>query len=141
MDGLSQVLGGGSATSSTSRSASSALSTDDFFKIMITEMSNQDPLEPLDNQQFLNQLTQMQTLQATTKLSEGIEALLLGQQISSAGALIGREVSGLSADGVELGGVVDRVVIQDQQVLLGIGSGLVPLSAVKEVHAAAAVAP
>ncbi|MFN0059555.1 MAG: flagellar hook assembly protein FlgD [Planctomycetota bacterium] len=140
MDGLSQILGGGSATSGTSRSANSALSTDDFFKIMITEMSNQDPLEPLDNQQFLNQLTQMQTLQATTKLSEGIEALLLGQQISSAGALIGREVAGMSAEGVELGGVVDRVIIQDQQVLLGIGSGLVPLSRVNEVHAAATVA-
>ena len=44
-----------------------ALSQEDFFQIMISEMQNQDPLEPLDNQQFLSQLTQMQTMETMTR--------------------------------------------------------------------------
>ena len=116
MDALSDVLG--ATTSSSSGSRSNALAQEDFFEIMISELTNQDPLEPMDNQQFLNQLVQMQTLQATTKLSEGIESLLLGQQIASAGSLIGRQIEGEDADGNPVSGTVQSVVVQDGDVML-----------------------
>ena len=109
-----------------------ALSQEEFFQIMISEMQNQDPLEPLDNQQFLSQLTQMQTMETMTRLSEGLESLLLGQQISSAGILIGKTVHG-EVSGVPVQGTVERVVVEGQQVFLGVGEVLLPLSGVQEV--------
>lgn len=121
------------ATSASAASSRSSLSQQDFLKIMMAELINQDPLEPLDNNQFLNQLTQMQTLEATTRLSEGISSLLLGQQISSAGVLIGRHVVGTSADGATITGLVERVVVQDGKVRLGIGENLLPLESVQEM--------
>ncbi|MCA8962838.1 MAG: hypothetical protein KDC38_20080 [Planctomycetes bacterium] len=138
MDALSDVLG--ATTSSSSGSRSNALAQEDFFEIMISELTNQDPLEPMDNQQFLNQLVQMQTLQATTKLSEGIESLLLGQQIASAGSLIGRQIEGEDADGNPVSGTVQSVVVQDGDVLLGLENRLLPLSSVTEIQASAETA-
>lgn len=120
---------GSTVASSTRRS----LNQEDFLQIMISELTNQDPLEPMDNSQFLNQLTQMQTLEATTKLTEGIEALLLGQQISSAGSLIGQQVTGLLDNGGLVEGRVDRVVVANGQVQLGVGDSLVSLSAVRQI--------
>ncbi|MFQ5653207.1 MAG: flagellar hook assembly protein FlgD [Planctomycetota bacterium] len=113
-----------------------ALTQDEFFQIMISELANQDPLEPLDNREFLSQLTQMQTLEMTTRLSEGIEAMLMGQQISAAGALIGRQVSGDDGAGGSIEGVVDRVLVQDGRVLLGVGEELLSLANVQQVMAA-----
>lgn len=123
------------ATTGTQSSSQTSLSQEDFLDIMIAELTNQDPLEPLDNNQFLNQLTQMQTLEATTKLTEGIESLLLGQQISSAGALIGQQVSGIAASGTAVEGLVERVVVDGTDVYLGVGNDLLPWSAVQEVTA------
>ncbi len=119
------------------RNAGSELSTDEFYKIMISEMLNQDPLEPMDNQDFLNQLTQLQTLESTQKLTEGIEAMLLGQQISSAGTMIGQQVSAQDANGLTINGVVERVQVNGTEVQIGVGDKLVPLSSVTQITAAA----
>ena len=112
------------------------LSQDEFFKIMITELTHQDPLEPMDNSDFLNQITQMQTLETMTKLSEGIQSLVLGQQLSSAGSLIGLLVTGVDSQGVEVHGEVERVIIQGEKVILGLENGSsVPLNQVLQVNA------
>jgi len=125
------------STADPARSAG-VLEQQDFLEIMIAELSNQDPFEPLDNREFLGQLTQMQTLQATTALTEGLGALLLGQQLSSAGALIGLEVRGTSGSGAAVSGPVERVLVVDGEVLLGVGDSTLPIGNVLEVTAPAA---
>jgi len=99
------------------------LARDDFYKIMISELSNQDPFEPMDNQQFLEQMVSLQTMDTTAKLTDGINALLLQQKIASASALIGREIRALSANllqesGGELQGTVERVRVASGEVEL-----------------------
>jgi len=111
------------------------LEREDFLQIMISELANQDPFEPLDNKEFLGQLTQLQNLEATTGLSDSLEAFVLGQQLSSAGAVIGRYVRGVTPDQVAFYGTVDRVVIQDGEVLLGVGNYTARLADVEEVLA------
>lgn len=141
MDALSDALNTTTATAGAGASRGrEALSQTDFMEIMISELTNQDPLEPMDNQQFLNQMVQMQTLEATTQLNEGIQAMLLGQQIASAGSLIGRQISGEDVNGIQVSGTVQRVMIQDGQTLLGLEDRLLPMSAVTEIHANAATA-
>ncbi len=128
---ISDALGATQQISTTT--PQTALAQEDFFEIMISELTNQDPLEPMDNQQFLNQLVQMQTLQATTKLSEGIESMLLGQQIASAGSLIGRQITGEDSDGNPVSGTVERVLVDDGKVLLGLEDRFVRMSSVHEI--------
>ena len=135
MNEISGVISGLGETSS-SDSNKSVLSQDDFLKIMIAELTNQDPLEPLDNSEFLNQLTQIQTLEATTRLSDGIQSLILGQQITTAGVLIGRGVIGVDATGAPVEGIVDRIILQDGEVLLGVGDSTLPIGNVRQVNGA-----
>jgi flagellar basal-body rod modification protein FlgD len=82
-----------------------------FLKLMITELQNQDPLNPLDNKDMLAQISQIRAVGATDKLTKTLDSVLLGQNIASATNLIGADVSALSDDGESVTGIVDRVSI------------------------------
>jgi len=71
------------------------LGLDDFFKLMITQLKNQDPMQPMENGEFLSQIAQFGTVSGIDKLNKTFEALsanLTSGQAIQAGNLIGREV-------------------------------------------------
>jgi flagellar hook assembly protein FlgD len=82
-----------------------------FLNLMITELQNQDPLNPLDNKDMLAQISQIRSVGATDKLTKTLDSVLLGQNISSATNLIGADISALSDEGEKVEGVVDRISI------------------------------
>ena len=122
-------------TPSSSTRDKTTLDQQDFFKIMVAELTHQDPLEPMQNNEFLQQVAQMQTMETMTRLSEGIEALLLGQQVNAGGALIGKVATGVDAVHGRVEGVVDRVLVNGSEVVLGIGDKTLALSGVSEIQA------
>lgn len=104
------------AASATSTSAGGnlglgAVGLEDFLSLMIAEMQNQDPLDPMKNTEMLQQLSQIRSIGATDKLTNTLDAVLLGQHLTTASSLIGREVDALSDDGVNVQGRVDRVTV------------------------------
>jgi flagellar basal-body rod modification protein FlgD len=127
--------GSGAASSLTGTTAKNTLSRQDFLNIMISEMSHQDPMNPVDNQQFLNQLAQLESLQATTALSDGIKSLLAVQQIGSASALIGKNVEGKDSDGNAVVGKVEKVVVQSGNASVVVNGTQLPLGNVSTVQA------
>jgi flagellar basal-body rod modification protein FlgD len=107
-------------TSTSSDSSSSSASTGNaindidmntFLKLMITELQQQDPLNPMDNKDMLNQIAQIRAVGASDQLTKTLNSVLLGQNISSATNLIGADVSALTDDGQSIAGVVNRVAI------------------------------
>ena len=84
---------------------------DDFLKIMITELQNQDPLNPLENDELIAQISQIRSVGATEKLTETLDSVLLGQNISSATNLIGAEIDAISDDNQKVTGLVERVSV------------------------------
>ena len=89
------------------------LDLDSFLQLMITELQNQDPLNPLDNKDMLAQISQIREVGATDKLTQTLESVLLGQNISSATNLIGADIDALSDDNEKVQGIVGRVSIDD----------------------------
>ena len=87
------------------------LDLDMFLKLMITELQNQDPLNPLDNKDMLAQISQIREVGATDKLTQTLDSVLLGQNIASATNLIGADITALSDDNQNVEGVVSRVSI------------------------------
>ena len=132
---IAPVFNTASSTNGTNDSTPTTLSQQEFFSIMISELTNQDPLEPQDNNDFLNQVAQLQNLETMDRLTQGIEGLLLSQQITSGSSLIGQTVSAVDDNGLEVGGTVDRVVVQGQDVSVGVGPNVIPLSRVVEIQA------
>lgn len=106
MDGVSNVAGSTGASDQIVTGQSSATTRNDFLKLLVAQLSHQDPLQPQDSTAFVTQLSQL----AQTEQSENQTALLRsiqGQLVASAGGqavtLVGREVtarfSSVSIDG------------------------------------------
>jgi flagellar basal-body rod modification protein FlgD len=123
---------------STSAASSSDLQMN-YMKLLVTQLQNQNPLEPLDNKDMSAQLAQFAQLQQTENLNTSFGKMLESAQRSYAGSLIGKEVSygAPAADGtVETRtGVVEEVVLgRDGTVLLTIGGQQVPLADVTSIR-------
>jgi len=88
------------------------LDIDEFLKLMITELTNQDPLNPMDNAQLVEQIGQIRSISATSKLSETLDTVLTGQNLSTASSLIGKRVSALSDQNQNVTGLVDRISVE-----------------------------
>src|SRR3954447_13610900 len=95
----------------TAADAINDLDLSSFLKLMITELQQQDPLNPLDNKDMLNQIAQIRSIGASDKLTSTLDSVLLGQNIASATNLIGADISALSDDGQSIQGVVNRISI------------------------------
>lgn len=122
-----------SATASTaaqvSQSASASDSTvndaqDRFLKLLVTQMQNQDPLNPMDNAEVTTQLAQLSTVNGINQLNTTLQTLTNSYADSrsmQAAGLIGRSVlaegsslalqNGSAAAGVELSQPVDSLVV------------------------------
>lgn len=112
-------------SSSPNKIASSkfSLQTDDFIKMMITQLQNQDPLNPEKNQDLLAQMSQIGQLQSTTQLQSSIQTMVLQSNLGAAGNLIGKMVQGKDGNGAPLSGLVSSVRVQDNSVYLELDSG------------------
>jgi flagellar basal-body rod modification protein FlgD len=105
------------------RSKRLELKTDDFIKIMLTQLQHQDPLEPAKNQELLAQMNQIGQLQASTNMQEMLQGLSLQNQIGSSSQLIGKMVAGLDDGNEAVDGLVSSVRVQDNQVYLELDNG------------------
>ena len=107
----------GTQTSSTS-DALNQIDMDEFVSLMIAEMQNQDPLEPMDNTQMLQQISQIREIGSNDRLSETLDAVLLGQNMATASNMIGQTIMALDDDAKTFVGTVDRVSIEDGEAKL-----------------------
>ena len=131
----------GSTSSSTSSSSSSStgnsiqdLSPDQFLQLMLTELQNQDPLNPMDNTQILQEIGQMDQISASTKLTTTLDSVLLAQNLSSAGAMIGKNVTGLTSDGTSVSGIVSKVTVSGGTPQLTIGQNTISLTNIQTIN-------
>jgi flagellar basal-body rod modification protein FlgD len=92
--------------------AFSDLDLDGFLQLMISELQNQDPLNPTDNSEMLNQMGQIRSIGATDKLTNTLDTLASSQELVTASTLIGQTVTGLANDASEVDGVVDRITVE-----------------------------
>ena len=86
---------GSSATApSTSQAATSAfgLSFDSLLKIILTQLTYQDPLKPMDNFQFVSQLAQFSQIQIGQTTNDKLSSLVTAQSNLQAAGLLGRTV-------------------------------------------------
>jgi flagellar basal-body rod modification protein FlgD len=110
-----------------------SLSTEEFLRLLIAELSNQSPFDPIDNQALLEQISAVNAVQSTQTLINTLESLTLAQNLGSASALIGRTVVGI-VDDQSISGTVDRAVVENGNVFLLVGSQRLPIDHVTEVR-------
>jgi len=82
-----------------------AINQDDFLKVLLAQLQFQDPLKPLDNNEFIAQFAQLTSLEQTQQLNGKLDTLLSLQSGGQAIDLIGRWVEAATSTGSIVGEV------------------------------------
>jgi flagellar basal-body rod modification protein FlgD len=82
------------------------LSKDDFFKMFLSQLKNQDPTAPMDDKEMLSEMAQFTMIDTLQQ----VQKALGGTQLAQASALIGDQVIGTDVSGLPASGTVDRIV-------------------------------
>lgn len=107
--------------------ASASLSMEDLLKVMLTELTQQDPMKPVENKDFMAQIAQFSSLDASRQLNSSIEQLLKLQSLSQSVGLLGKTVDAQTATGFVTGQVSALTTSgTEPQLTLQTASGLVP---------------
>jgi flagellar basal-body rod modification protein FlgD len=99
------------------------LKSDDFIKLLITQLQNQDPTQPMKNEELLQQVSQIGSLQSQQQLTSSLQDMVMQNQLAAASGMIGKSVQGLDDYGDTIGGVVTSVKVVDKKVTLELDSG------------------
>lgn len=136
---------GGSSAGNQVKSNKLALKTEDFIRMMITQLQNQDPLEPAKNEQLLAQMSQIGQLESSQSLQESLKGLVLQNNIGAASNLIGKFVKGQNTQGEAIQGLVNSIRVEGEDVTLELDNGktlsLSRLTSVAQKTASTAVGP
>jgi flagellar basal-body rod modification protein FlgD len=97
-----------SSTSATNQTLGQA----DFLKLMVAQLSSQDPMNPVSSTDFAAQLAQFSTLQATQSMQTGVASVQSGLAGLEANSLLGATVSLQTVAGQNVTGVVSSVQYQ-----------------------------
>ena len=113
---------------------SSNLGLQDFMKILLTQLTYQDPLKPMDNQEFIAQVAQFTSLEQAQQLNTKIEQLVINQSALQSVGLIGKTVVAESG-GASITGTVASISLAGDVPSLSINtaSGLVPDVALSQI--------
>ena len=88
--------------------ANAALDKNDFLKILITQLSHQDPTQPMDDKAFIAQMAQFSSLEQMTNMSDGLTKVANLVAKSQAVSLLGNAVD-VSNGGETVSGIVQEV--------------------------------
>jgi flagellar basal-body rod modification protein FlgD len=94
-----------SQNSTASLSSANSLNQQDFINILLTQLTYQDPLKPMDNEQFMAQMAQFTTLEQTQKLNDSVNTLLSVQGATQSIGLIGKTVEVNASGSTSIGTV------------------------------------
>ena len=136
------------AVAAESGRSSQVLDTQDFLQIMITELTNQDPFEPMKNQDLLNQMSTIQQLQSNQNMNQSFaqmidrqilsdesmagsfgemldkfDGFLSQQRLTDATGMIGQMVAGMTPSGSLAYGLVTAVHMDGETVRLELDNG------------------
>jgi flagellar basal-body rod modification protein FlgD len=87
---------GRTTTAAQSNNASDAAQSQDrFLKLLVAQLNNQDPMNPLDNAQMTSQIAQINTVTGIQQLNDTVKGMMnqfAAQQLMQAGSMVGRQV-------------------------------------------------
>ena len=106
-----------SSSSNVSAKSSAALQMDDFLQLLTSQISNQDPLEPMKDTEFISQMANIASLEQMQQFTKGFETFASSQKDLVAQAYLGKMVN-ISQDGLEISGLVDSVEKSSEGIFL-----------------------
>lgn len=109
-----------------------AMQQDMFMRLLITQLQNQNPMDPMSNSEMVSQMAQLTTLDGINELNASFREVLKLQQLSSGAQLVGREVEYM--DGfLTQWGLVESIATRGDTIKLVINGNEIGLDSVIRV--------
>ncbi|ANS74003.1 flagellar hook capping protein [Paenibacillus yonginensis] len=125
-----------------------SLGKDQFLKILITQLQNQDPMQPMEDKEFIAQMAQFTSVEQLVNISSQLNTMSLS--LGSVSSLIGKEATWMqdnsdsskayvidgdtaSDDGYTLKGIIDGIVVRSGIQYAKIGSNEVPVTKILQI--------
>lgn len=132
------VITGSTAGTTTTSTPSKELDKDTFLKLLVAQLTNQDPSSPMDTSDMMAQTTQLSMMESLSAIqSAASEQFALQMRMASAD-LVGKQVTWTDADGETQTGVVSSVDYSASVPVLKVGTTDLPLDSVASVTTAPA---
>ena len=115
---------------------SAAIGQQQFMQLLLTQLRNQDPLSPMDDTQFITQLSQFSMQQGIQDLDTNFSNLLALQELTQGTNLVGRKVT-YQAPGASGGlqqGVVSGISVNQGQLQVMVQGQTLPLSSIQSIQ-------
>jgi len=97
-----------SASPGASSSSNTAMQMDDFLQLLTSQITNQDPLEPMKDTEFISQMANIASLEQMQQFTKGFETFASSHNDMVAQAYLGKMVN-ISENGLEVSGMVESV--------------------------------
>src|SRR5712691_5477617 len=94
------------------RTPTKTLNQDDFLRLVMAQLSNQDPLNPQKDTEFIAQMTQFSALEQSKSMQQDIAKLQTDQQFMQANSMLGRAVTLQDDQGNLINGTVTAIQVQ-----------------------------
>lgn len=115
-------------SNNTTNKVNKELGQDEFLKLLVAQLKNQDPMSPMQDTDFIAQMAQFSALEQTSNMAKSIEKLtstmtmLYSQSLLTQGAaLIGKEAQAVDSTGAEITGIISSVSWQNNTLAIEIG--------------------
>lgn len=85
MDAITQIRSETSAINRLSATPGSDLGKDEFLRLLVTQLQNQDPVNPMDSSQFASQLAQFNSVEQLINVNDSLSAMIQSQELIGTG--------------------------------------------------------
>lgn len=123
-----------SSTSSTNAAttATNDLGKDAFLKLLIAELSNQDPLNPMEDREFISQMATFSSLEQMQNMNSTLNSIAEVNKFSAAN-YVGKAIAFTNDDGKQVAALVNAVWFDNGKTILDTTEGEVPLETVQGI--------
>ena len=111
----------------------SQMGQDQFLQLLIAQLKNQDPMDPVSQEDSIAQLAQFSTLEGIEKLNANFSSFMKLQSLSQGANLVGKNVEWLDKDGLRQQGVVESISVKDGELELKVDGKQVPIENVTAI--------
>ncbi|MFN4216650.1 MAG: flagellar hook capping FlgD N-terminal domain-containing protein [Brevinematales bacterium] len=112
-----------------------SLSEADFMKLLITQLRNQDPTKPLEDKEFITQMTQLTSLKQLNEMITTMQTFSKELAFTRTLGLVNKWVVYERSDGVKAQGLVESIRVKNGQTFLNVNNEEVALEQVSEIAA------
>ena len=119
--------------SNTSNNSIASLSSNEFLQLLVTELTNQNPLSPVNPSAMVQQTSSLSMVQLLDSVSNELQSLQSQEGVVNASSLIGQTVSYTTAGGTQGSGVVSGVAMANGSLNLNIDGVAIPSAEVTAV--------